>query len=824
MAKVKFDFKDFLLRKGEVLVMGAAGFFLAVMLIWGVSKWGSANPTKEVAELNTKVNQVKSNIENGTPDPADLERVKAPDSIIRPYQFKPAPVSAFAQAKWPMRDPVAQPSTKRDNPTVLTIGAYQVDLTRSAMLGYDIYEGKDSPMIAVLTTKTKSEYDDSKLKQATAALAAARAKNKEAREKILARAKNQQGLVGNPMSPFPGGPMGGGFPGPGGAMGMMGGMGGKGGMSGPGMGFGSMGMMGPGGQFEQNAQRSEPAIKYVPLTEIDTAVKNNQPPALTVIPLRLVTVHAVVPYKRQLEEIKRALRLPKPSATAKKEEVEASDAEAKQWGPWYDGFEVQRRVTKLLPDGTVQVIQEFPEIKDPKDTSGNYLFEEKYIDVIDSRKIADHIDEGYIPYFLKPDLMLAMPLPQLAPDLKVKYPEIKLEDILNNIEKLKKANQKEVPQSEMLQQILKSRPTRAIYKGKTADEAGALGIGNPERLGPLAGNLKLSGGGMPPMSPIPAPGAGKPGAVGTPKLPEEYGSLSTVTVAAEVDNFLLRFVDCDVLPGYTYEYRIRLRMVNPNYGQTDLVANPEFARDSYKILYSKWLQLETPITVPAESFLYAQDVRAYADEVNKEYPPSGEGASAETKAINKLLQVKDEQAVVQVATWMEQVKAGDSTKREPVGGWVVAEMPVGRGEFVGRKQIVRLPLWSSETQQYVLRELSEKVVKGKHQPKGWMVDFSTQSVLVDFEGGKVKSKSSVHFDDKGNLVPGTRAVEEDAATELLIVQPDGKLAFRSSKIDEADPARKEIVTRWKEWVKEVEQHKSADGTGGDTNQFDPKKP
>ena len=112
---------------------------------------------------------------------------------------------------------------------------------------------------------------------------------------------------------------------------------------------------------------------------------------------------------------------------------------------------------------------------------------------------------------------------------------------------------------------------------------------------------------------------------------------------------------------------------------------------------------------------------------------------AEEKALNSLLQVKENQAVVQVATWMEQVRAGDGAKREPVGSWVVAEMPVGRGEFVGRKQFVKLPLWSSESQQYVLREVSDKVVKGKYQPRGWLVDFSTKSVLVDFEGGRVKT-------------------------------------------------------------------------------------
>ncbi|MDT1107490.1 hypothetical protein, partial [Pseudomonas aeruginosa] len=77
------------------------------------------------------------------------------------------------------------------------------------------------------------------------------------------------------------------------------------------------------------------------------------------------------------------------------------------------------------------------------------------------------------------------------------------------------------------------------------------------------------------------------------------------------------------------------------------------------------------------------------------------------------------------------------TQREPVGAGVVAEMPVGRGEFVGRKQYIKLPLWSAESQQYQLREVGDKVLKGKlQQPRGWLVDFSTQSVLVDFEGGR----------------------------------------------------------------------------------------
>ena len=184
--------------------------------------------------------------------------------------------------------------------------------------------------------------------------------------------------------------------------------------------------------------------------------------------------------QKQLGEIKRALRLSNPPPTAKKEDIERADAEAKVWGPWYDGYEVQRKVTRVMPDGTVITIEDWPETKDPKDTSGNYKFEETYIDKIDTKKIADHFDEGYIPYFLKPDLMLSMPLPQLVADLKLKYPEIKLKDILDNIEKLKKANQKEIPASELAKQLAGLRTKSELYRGKTADNLQGLGFGETE--------------------------------------------------------------------------------------------------------------------------------------------------------------------------------------------------------------------------------------------------------------------------------------------------------------------------------------------------------
>jgi hypothetical protein len=106
---------------------------------------------------------------------------------------------------------------------------------------------------------------------------------------------------------------------------------------------------GIGGDFNANARRADEGkvIKYVPLKEIDEAVKAGNQPALTVVPVRLVTIHASVPYKKQVEEIKRALRLD-------------TDATARQWGP------VVRRVRDPAPrepgcgpDGKGEVLQEW---------------------------------------------------------------------------------------------------------------------------------------------------------------------------------------------------------------------------------------------------------------------------------------------------------------------------------------------------------------------------------------------------------------------------------------------------------------------------------
>ena len=60
----------------------------------------------------------------------------------------------------PQFDPIAKPDTKKENPHVLAMGMYQVDLIRGSMKGFDIVPGTDGEqMIAVIYDKKIDPQD-----------------------------------------------------------------------------------------------------------------------------------------------------------------------------------------------------------------------------------------------------------------------------------------------------------------------------------------------------------------------------------------------------------------------------------------------------------------------------------------------------------------------------------------------------------------------------------------------------------------------------------------------------------------------------------------
>ncbi|MBA4187969.1 MAG: hypothetical protein C0467_08110 [Planctomycetaceae bacterium] len=744
-ARSKGEFKQMLVAKGEFLAMGVAGLFLVIFLIWGASRWsGAKNPVEMAEKLDRQAENVQRKIRDPNVSDADLEEAKLPDWITKPFRNPVVPVELFATTG-PQFDPIAKPDTKKENPLVLPIGAYQVDLVRAPMKGFDItFDNAGTAKIGVIISKAVSEQDKEKRKDFGKTIV------KRGRQGV--QAFQNQGNP-NPMGPGPmgPGPMGPGPMGPGGKM------------------VGGVNPFGGSGEgFNANGQRMEKALKYVPLDELDKALEAGEVPAMTVIPLRMVILNAEIPYKKQVEEIKRALRLP-------------SLEEAQRWGPLFDGYEVQRKVSRILPGGKADVFQDW----------SDYKFEDKYVELINARKLSDHFEDGYLSHFIRYDMALALPLPALVPELG-SYPNIRLDAINATIKKMKDANRKPDTPSDLLARLNGRPPRESLYNPQTGSGTGADVIFGQENVGG-----PVLPGGKPPMpkGPIPAPGSQpKPGDI----------TNQAAAPPIEIEQLLLRFVDVDVKPGYTYEYRVRLRMINPNYGMTKEVAIPAYA--NVKELFSPWAQIADSITVPNESFLYSIDPSAFRKRIEEEYPKE--------KDLRDRLQAKDNQVVVEMCHWLEQVRTDGGGNREPVGAWVVADMPVGRGEYVGRRQYIKLPLWSSKDNQYVLREVQDRTIVGKKDvalPRGWLVDFTTKSVLVDFDGGKVVTRSSVTG----------KSVTEEVATELLIVRPDGKLLVKSSATDESDENRRKIVGDWDKWVKEVEKRKTTAGTGPE-NPFEKK--
>jgi len=745
MAKAKFDFKDLLLRKGEYIALGVAGVGLVVLLLMGVSTGaGAANPDEISKKFTSKSENILRRIsdpnDTATPDPLS-EDVRAGKSA--PYQ--PIGSEQFATNAI-LFDVVGRPDSKRENPRVQPIEDYQVDLLRGAMPGYDIINVDGRELIAVRVEKKLDKNAQDKIRDAIG--------------KMMKKNSNRPVRSSPPPAapPGPGAPpgAGGGAPPPGAPPGA----GGPGGAPPPaappgaGGGLPPMGNFGFGGSgsFSGAEQRVDVAISYIPLDELDKAATENKLPAQTVIPLRMIVVNFTIPLKKQMEEVKKALRL--------------ANVDVARGIIQYDGFEVKRKITQQRPNGPPVVIQDWTK----------YNYEEKFVDLIYSRKLRDHVEgtdkskQGqYLPYFYRYEDSLVMPLPELVSELG-SYPPIRMQPILDTIDRLDRANTPKVDPSSTLNRLQKKGSRKEWFNASSGDATGASTIF----------------GGADPK----APGGNPPAKGGTIDNQQQV----------DIDHLLGRFVDCDVQPGLTYEYQIQLKMLNPNFGAANVpfVSNPNDTKTP--LLFSPWVPLPTPLTVPAEDFLFASDRNQYVADIQANYK--------DQPNLKKALDAKDNQAVVQVVKWMESIRM--EGKHEPIGGWVVAEMPVSRGEYIGKKTFVKLPLWSSERNEYVFRELSAGAVKGKDQPKGWLVDFSSRSILLDYEGGKVTTRTA-----SGRTLP-----TEEVATEMLIVRPDGKLVVRRSTDDQLDPTRKEHSSAWEAWLKRVESRPTTSAGQGDSNQFE----
>jgi hypothetical protein len=753
MALKDINFKQLLIEKGERIGLMAAGAITALLVVsFGLmSALSGSSPSKNTDKLKDLRTKAQTAWQMSRP-PDDLNQLPTDLKVVDVRNVQADsfgnPVSYFVTLEGEDR--------KWRLPKVMGPDDFQVDLVRGAFQTYMIYQDPKDPKVikfAVLSQKGSTELTEEQKKMKEEWDRRYRTEKQNRRMKAITRL--QQALGQAQGAGIQGGGKGGagapgvaapsvGVPGGGnreGASAPLGasGGGGKGGMGGGG--FPAFGTM-PGAQGPANTTPDQ-EIKWV----LDEKLADEKGKlAETNLPVRMIVVTATFPYKEQLEEFSRALRFGSVDELLRDEDLR----------PEFAGYIVQRRV--FGPDGK--------QIEDWTD-----LDLETPIKFIRMRaKEIEPFESDWLSYQMIPQPnRLVIPLPKLAREQK--YPDVKLEGIQQTVKNLNEAGKENIAPPPK-----KSRLDIDVFDIGDAPATQQPGDSERTRPGNIAGGAP--GKGMNPDARFPGATSGRAEA-----------TITSQRGIAVPDKILVRFFDPTVQPGYSYEYQLRLRMDNPTHKQpkravsVDITREPELLGDWKQVTWKDGDKEITKVHIPDELLYYA-----------------GEEKSA----------TKDK-VVVQVHRWLEyaQAKWNQRGSEIPVGDWSMLEKRlVARGEYIGEIREVEVATWNPTQERYTLavhpddqiastKRTGPRLIIRRH--KGIAIDFATDPVytsrplLVDFRGGE-------HPKQTGS---GTRSYDSHGPVELLILDADGKLIVRNSRVDTEDKERKERFAAWQGWINQV---------------------
>jgi hypothetical protein len=764
---------NFLLEKGEKLGLGIGAGVGVLLLALGLMELGGAeqSPEEYAKALESKANQLNQEMAK-----KDATIPAPPEEVLKLAKGDPL---AAAPSRIPLYDPTTPPDGRRIAPIVLTMREGQVDNIALKILANDFVLERDSEgnvvkvRVGVVTAKdpmAEKPKDAGKFLDDAA---------KRFRGRIPPKKKSGAGAGGFMGGPpgFPGSGGGGmaggppGFPGSGGGMaggppgfpgsggGMSGGPPGFPGPGGAGSGFGGTGSEdGAGGSIKgggfgmgdfyggNQTAGTRYEVTYIE-GDNDEAIEKQMDGrrlAITIRPQRMNVLQGSFPYREQLVKFQQALRYPK------LEDLYTHTEDM----PVFNGVDVQRRLYRPKSVGSTEpgdMVEDWTSI----DLAGNSQ---------DLRAVKLYYNEDSADLkrvMLHEDHMLVMPLPH---EIAGKYPEMNLKTIKDSIEKMKKQDAKgtNLP------------PPKNRFMGDK----------NPFRRdsGFNSSLYNPAGDGMMGLLP-PGFDRGKKG----PMDPNDTTTTGPKTIEPP-DHVYVRVYDTDVRDGLVHEYRMRVKLKNPNYGKTKDQVSKASDADTEELppLDEHWFVFPQKVSVPPSGFHYVIDP----------IPPG--------KTAYPLPTPREGQAVVQFQRWYEYLDINEKL-REPVGDWVQSELIVTRGQFVTGKAFSPLPFWSSVENAFVLREIpGEKTPKGKEPRRGAIIEpVRPKAILaVDVSGGKISPRIPPNPGQSTNRQVRT---EDEAATEVLFLYPDGTLDLRSSAKDKADADRKEREEKFKKWVKETEE-------------------
>jgi hypothetical protein len=489
------------------------------------------------------------------------------------------------------------------------------------------------------------------------------------------------------------------------------------------------------------------SLKWVSEDELDQL--GNARLAQDMLPIRMVVVTGTFPYRKQLEEFRRALRFDSIDALL-------NDPYAI---PEFMGIDVQRR--------------EIPSTGEPGPWDD--------VDILESIRQLRIKAVGLVPedvelenygIIVQPN-RLVMPRPQLA---RGNYPDSKLPGVRETIATLQKSNEADLPPPPVAKSRFEGLDPWSMDQPNTPSSTtnAREGAGASEGMG----RRRTSGSGQ--------TGAAAGGAARTDAPARAPAAMTAAKSYNPPDKCLLRFLDVTVEPGKTYEYRVKVKVANPSYGKENLAVSKEAA---------------------ALAVLEAPEWREVTRRVGEDDVPLRVRVSDELmyyatdEKIDRAAPANADRAAVQIHRWLDEVRVNpsDQSSVTRVGDWTVLErILLHRGEYIGKQQEVDVAVWRTTLGRFGLAGHGEDALpRLPNQPrpprqKGVVVDFATDpvayqpSILVDFEGGK----RSVTTSEGKNIT-------DESPVEMLVLNADGKLIVRDSTKDTQDRQRQERYAAWK---------------------------
>lgn len=726
MSLKEFDTKQFLLEKGEVVGLYSAIALMVLMLILSLfmpgSGFFSGSPKEKALALKKDTDQLDNSLRTKQPSEKDLPEKR--EGRLIDIDTRELKADSFAPGGLFFEPRI------RENPARRPPRIYNVDeaIVAIAHVPIDVYLfDKNFEKIWVLVDKD-------------------------------GRRSSGGGGGANSFNPFLQLSKGGGMMGSGGMpQGMMGGM--RGGMGGMNPMMMQMQRLSMNPNNAQNFQSADSSDGY---RAIQIPVKDWNPEERTahqLRPLRMAIIAGSFPYKNQLEEHKTKLRLASTDAVLN-EQVETSDGK-KAEAFRFLGIEVQRKEV---------------------DANGNTINDWALLELGKTYQL--WLKNTWVPFQQEDPKLEQVRFPGLAMPLLREFrvsqttaPGIpgmaQLMGMMNKMQQQPGAvkpaqttatndtaeGKEETHYPNVIESLPKIQATLAELNKEQTQQVAAPRQRTPTLLDPFNPNAVITTDNPQPAAPD----------------PKQAGANESKEYIPE--HVLARAVDVTIEPGKHYRYRLRIKMANPNYKNPD-VASPDY-KEGESLVSKDWKEIQQTVSVPPELRYYVVDEKQGSTRNDRNAIPV-ESAQAELWRDNP----KSDQVVMQFQRWVESTqRSRKDSDLVSVGEWAVADrVLVSRGEYVGRKVKVDLPIWVYTRNAFILPVENQKErARNRKVKTGIDVDFGQENpdsnmILIDFEGGKVSST--------------TAKLVDNSVMEVLMLGPDGKLLARNNMKDTNDEERK----------------------------------